>query len=46
MCSKWEAYIGQAVGYNIVEFKSKMNQHISNSRTVTVSASKFLIHVC
>ena len=33
MCKKKETYIGKTVGHNIVEFKSRMNQHIIDSRT-------------
>ena len=45
MCSKRETHIGKTVGNNIVELKSRMNQHIRNRRT-GVSACKFPIHVC
>ena len=41
---KKETYIGKTVGDNIVGFKSRMNQHISNSRR-GVSTCKFPIHV-
>ena len=44
MCEKKETYIGKTVGDNIVGFKSKMNQHISDSST-GVSTCKFPIHV-
>ena len=44
MYKKKEAYIGKTVGVNIVEFKSRMNQHISDNRT-GISTSKFPIHV-
>ena len=43
ICRK-KADIGKAVGDSIVGFKSRMNQHISDSRT-EVSACKFPIHV-
>ena len=46
-CNMWkkkETYIGKTVGDNIVGFKSRMNQHISDSRT-GVSTCKFPIHV-
>ena len=43
MCKKKETYIGKTVGDNIFGFKSRMNQHISDSRT-GVSACKFSIH--
>ena len=33
MCKKKETYIGKDVGDNTVELKSKMSQHISDSRT-------------
>ena len=33
MCKKKETYIGKNVGDNTVELKSKMSQHISDSRT-------------
>ena len=44
MCKKKETYIGNTVGDNIVGFKSRMNQHISDSRTED-SRFKFPIHV-
>ena len=44
MCIKKETYIGKTVGDNIVRFKSRMNQHTSDSRT-GVSTCKFPIHV-
>ena len=44
MYEKKETYIGKTVGDNIVGFKSRMNQHISESRT-GVSTCKFPIHV-
>ena len=44
MCKKKETYIGKTVGDNIIGFKSRMNQHNSDSRT-GVSTCKFLIHV-
>ena len=37
--------IGKTAGDNIVRFISRMNQHISDSRT-QVSTWKFPIHVC
>ena len=43
MCKKKETYIGKTVGDNIVGFKSRMNQHISDSRTED-STCKFPIH--
>ena len=43
MCKKKEIYIGKTVGDNIVEFKSRMDQHISDSRT-GVSTFEFPIH--
>ena len=43
MCKKKETYIGKTVGDNIVGFKSRMNQHISDSRMGN-SKCKFLIH--
>ena len=43
MCKKKETYVGKTVGDNIVRFISKMNQHISNSRTGD-SRCKFPIH--
>ena len=33
MCKKKETYIGKNAGDNTVELKSKMSQHISDSRT-------------
>ena len=45
MCKEKEFYIGKTVDDNIVGFKSRMNQHMSDSRT-KVSAYKFPIHVC
>ena len=30
MCKKKETFIGKSVGDNIVGFKSRMNQHISD----------------
>ena len=45
MCKKKETYIGKTVGDNIVGFKSRMNQHISDSRT-GVSTCKFPMHKC
>ena len=33
MCKKKETYIEKTVGDNIVGFKSRMNQHISENRT-------------
>ena len=44
MCKKKETYVGKTVGDKIVRFKSKMNQHISSSRTGD-STCKFPIHV-
>ena len=44
MCKKKETYIGKTVGDNIVGLKSRMNQHISDSRTAD-STCKFPIHV-
>ena len=44
LCKKKETYIGKTVGDNIVRFKSRMNQHISDSRT-GVSTCKFPVHV-
>ena len=44
MCKKKETYIGKIVGDHIVGFKSRMNQHISESRT-RVSTYKFPIYV-
>ena len=44
MCKKKETYVGKTVGDKIVRFKSKMNQHISNSRTGNPTC-KFPIHV-
>ena len=43
MCKKKETYIGKTVGDNIVGFKSRKNQHISDSRT-GVLICIFLIH--
>ena len=44
MCDHKERYIGKTVGDNVVGFKSKINQHISDCRTGT-STCKFPIHV-
>ena len=44
MCREKETYIGKTVGDNTVGFKSRMNQHTSDSRT-GVSICKFPIHV-
>ena len=44
MCKKKETNIGKIDGDNIVGFKSRMNQHISDSRT-EVSICKFPVHV-
>ena len=44
MCKKKEACIGKTVGDNIVGFKSRMNQHISDSRT-GVPTCKFPMHI-
>ena len=43
-CQKKETYIGNSVGANIVGFKSRMNQHINDSRTRD-STCKFSINV-
>ena len=45
MYKKRETYIGKTVGDNIVGFKSRMNQHISDS-WMGVSTCKFPIHKC
>ena len=42
--TKEKTYIEKTVGDNIVEFKSRMNQHISDNRK-GVSTCKFPIHV-
>ena len=44
MWKKKETYIWKIVGDNIVGFKSRMNQHISDSRTGDWTC-KFSIHV-
>ena len=44
MCGHKETYIGKTVGDNVVGFKSRMNQHISDCRTGT-STCKFPINV-
>ena len=44
MCDHKEAYIGKTVGNNVVGFKSRISQHISDFRTGT-STCKFPIHV-
>ena len=44
MCKKKGTYIGKTVGGNLVGFKSRMNQHISDNR-MGDSAYKFPIHV-
>ena len=43
MCKK-KNFIGKTVGDNIVGFKSRMDQHINDSRT-GISTYKFPIHV-
>ena len=43
MCDHKETYIGKTVGDNVVGFKSRINQHISDCRTGTCT-SKFPIH--
>ena len=44
MCGHKETYIGKTVGDNVVGFKSRINQHISDCRT-GISTCKFPIHV-
>ena len=44
MCKKKETYIGKTVGANIVGFRSRMNQHISDNRTGDWTC-KFPMHV-
>ena len=44
MCDHKETCIGKTVGDNVVGFRGRMNQHISDCRTGT-STCKFLIHV-
>ena len=44
MCDHKETYIGKTVGDNVVGFKSRINQHISDCRTGT-STCKFTMHV-
>ena len=44
MCKKKETYIRKTDGDNIVGFKYRMNQHISDSRTGD-STWKFPIHI-
>ena len=44
MCDHKETYIGKTVGDNVVGFKSRIDQHISDCRTGT-STCKFPIHV-
>ena len=44
MCDHKETYIGKTFGDNVVGFKSRINQHISDCRT-GISTCKFLIHV-
>ena len=44
MCKKKETYIEKTVGDNIVGFKSRMNQHISENRTGDLTYN-FPIHV-
>ena len=39
-----ETYLGKTVGDNVVGFKSRINQHISNCETGTFTC-KFFIHV-
>ena len=40
-----KTYIGKTVGNNTVGFKSRINHHISDSRT-GISTCKFPIHLC
>ena len=42
MCDHKEMYIGKTVGDNLVGFKSRINQHISDCRT-GISTYKFPI---
>ena len=44
MCDHKEMYIGKTVGDYVVGFKSRINQHISDCRTVT-STCNFPIQV-
>ena len=44
MCDHKETYIGKTVGDNVVGFKSRINQHISDCRT-GISTCKFPIHI-
>ena len=44
MCDYKEKYTEKTVGRNVVDFKSRISQHISDCRTGT-SSSKLLIHV-
>ena len=44
MCDHRETYTGKIVGDNVVGFKSRINQHISDCRTGT-STCKFPTHV-
>ena len=44
MCGHKETYIGKTVGDNVVGFKSRLNQHISDCGTGT-STCKFPTHV-
>ena len=44
LCDHKETYIGKTVGDNVVGFKSRINQYISNCRT-DISTCKFPIHV-
>ena len=44
MCDHKETYIGNTFGDNVVGFKSRINQHISDCRTGAFTC-KFPIHV-
>ena len=41
----YETYIGKTIGDHIHGFKTRMNNHITESRS-GVSTCKFHIHVC
>ena len=44
MCDHKETYIGKTVDDNVVDFSSRINQHINDCR-IGISTCKFLIHI-
>ena len=45
MCDHNKIYTGRTVGDNVVGFKRRISQHISDCRT-SISSCKFPINVC